>query len=875
MSVDEPLVDALKHMADQQAATAVQEEVEQHLIKEDYARVLGKQERIVTSAASVRYRFPSIASALLRCLGDALFATADIKGKPNDGGGQRTSAEDKCESARLFNEAHRIYREDLEVCESMGDASLCDRLRGKAFANLGKSMCRLGKLKEACSAHEKRHRLALRSGDIIAAHEATAALAEVHHMLRRIDEGDISPRLRDVIAAGACELQCSSADQEVDEAEFCRLKTQGWDACFRKDAACAKKVFNALLRVGLEHDLAKWEAEGNRGLAASLVLEQVSTEDDSSELETSANCKPGDLRARCVLVEKWFAAAVRAKDRMGQAAALEQLAGCTCSKHSAKTQVKFALQMLELSLKTSPAPDAAGTLLEVNYDIQMPAYLNLSLAHEALQQPYHARAAALCLLQAAESCKSCSSIASCDQHQFVAPEDSTQARKSVWPHGPRTNLTPSEHAMYALWGLAKTDLALQQFDSAACSQRRMLGLLRQIEPRAVAAEEETLSKIIAAKDASMSPDGGFTVGDRVLVHGLQAAKEKNGWSGTLDKFDAPSGRWQLVAMSDRLCAQLDTEVGLRVKAINLVKMDSSYGLTSASHPCDDRKAVGVKFKPIHDWERPPPYAMDADPELAEGVNRGQLVLYAIRTLTQNSNFELGLGTKRYLSNLGDFDGREREEQRRELLSKSLSGVRCMESLCQILETDLGVLEQNSEGPQVDGTELAEVDALQKMLDEFFTFEKADLSQAGNKWSSTRRSLREYKRCFIFHDVGKQVIPWHEGDFVDRFQWQLLGERVQGLPAFESLPPALVISGTAAEVLGLTEPMTTRFGQDGNAGGRSGSGKGPDNGKQSADAAARAAARAEFEANVQYAELPKRGYETADAVLKGLGGGRWS
>ena len=74
-------------------------------------------------------------------------------------------------------------------------------------------MCRLGKLKEACSAHEKRHRLALRSGDIIAAHEATAALAEVHHMLRRIDEGDISPRLRDVIAAGACELQCSSADQ--------------------------------------------------------------------------------------------------------------------------------------------------------------------------------------------------------------------------------------------------------------------------------------------------------------------------------------------------------------------------------------------------------------------------------------------------------------------------------------------------------------------------------------------------------------------------------------------------------------------------------------------------------------------------------------
>ena len=66
-------------------------------------------------------------------------------------------------------------------------------------------------------------------------------------------------------------------------------------------------------------------------------------------------------------------------------------------------------------------------------------------------------------------------------------------------------------------------------------------------------------------------------------------------------------------------------------------------------------------------------------------------------------------------------------------------------------------------------------------------------------------------------------------------------------------------------------MTTRFGQDGNAGGRSGSGKGPDNGKQSADAAA----RAEFEANVQYAELPKRGYETADAVLKGLGGGRRS
>lgn len=41
--------------------------------------------------------------------------------------------------------------------------------------------------------------------------------------------------------------------------------------------------------------------------------------------------------------------------------------------------------------------------MEVDLEMQVAAYHNLFLAHMALEEPYHARAAALCQLQAAQA----------------------------------------------------------------------------------------------------------------------------------------------------------------------------------------------------------------------------------------------------------------------------------------------------------------------------------------------------------------------------------------------------------------------------------------------------------------------------------------
>jgi len=239
----------------------------------------------------------------------------------------------------------------------MGDEALSDKNTGRTHANIGNALLQLGRLPEARAAYCKRLELATSNRDSGTVHAAKGDIARLDSIIRDAEQGNSTPFHPEMMQTAAAAMTAvtlaavsgAPRDPHPNAQEFERLRAEGVVCLKSPDVAGAEEVFGTLVRVGQAHDLPQWLAEGYRGQAAIAVTREQAAKNTKQGKSALSQMR----RERCLLMEKWYAAAVRGKDRKEQGVALNQLALCDCPKHSAKSSIAFSQQLLDLSLQVT------------------------------------------------------------------------------------------------------------------------------------------------------------------------------------------------------------------------------------------------------------------------------------------------------------------------------------------------------------------------------------------------------------------------------------------------------------------------------------------------------------------------------------------